>query len=387
MFTLMKILYITNLFGIIGNSAAVRNSALINGLAGNGHIVDVLTIKYPNNRISSTLRSCSYNAIFETELGVMDVVQGIANVRKNISDSLLRRIKKNIRELFFFPDIYVSWAEKINPNEFGHYDLLISSSDYKSSHYVAKKIKQVSPSLRWIQIWGDPWSIDSMLSRLTKLRAKRHEKRLLSMADKVVYVSELTSKAIIDMYPYLADKIHYVPRSYFKEIIVSNENRKRFVYDIVYAGGLSAERQFDEFLDCVRLYNETHLEHFNVHFYGNYLDRDLERMKKYSFVFSHSTVDYDAILDVYAKSDALLFISNGEKSTQIPGKFFDYLGTNLPIICLVKANSDLIQFVSTFPKCLIFKNDFLNIAEKVQNGKFTVDTKFSPEMIAKEILL
>ena len=205
----MKILYITNLFGIIGSSAAVRNSALINGLAGNGHIVDVLTIKYPNNRISSTLRSCSYNAIFETELGVMDVVQGIANVRKNINNSLLRRIKKDIRELFFFPDIYVSWAEKINPNEFGHYDLLISSSDYKSSHYVAKKIKQVFPSLRWIQIWGDPWSIDSMLSRLTKLRAKRQEKRLLSMADKVVYVSELTSKAIIDMYPYLADKIHY----------------------------------------------------------------------------------------------------------------------------------------------------------------------------------
>ena len=102
MFTLMKILYITNLFGIIGSSAAVRNSALINGLAGNGHIVDVLTIKYPNNRISSTLRSCSYNAIFETELGVMDVVQGIANVRKNINNSLLRRIKKDIRELFFF---------------------------------------------------------------------------------------------------------------------------------------------------------------------------------------------------------------------------------------------------------------------------------------------
>ena len=381
----MRILYITNLFGIIGSSAAVRNSALIKGMANNGHIVDILTIKYPANRTSTILRSCSCNTIFETELSIMDVVRNVSVVREKIKNKYFMKLKKFLRELLFFPDIYAKWADKINPNEFGDYDVLISSSDYKSSHYVANKIKDAFPHMRWIQIWGDPWSIDSMLSKFTKFRAKRHEKKLLGKADKVVYVSELTCNSIIKLYPLLADKIYYIPRSYFKEVIATPKCGTE--YDIVYAGGLNTEREFDNFLKSVQSYNESHIEHFNVHFYGNYLNKDLERMKNYNFVFPHLAVDYEAILGIYEKSDALLFISNGKKSTQIPGKLFDYLGTNLPVICLVSANTDLAYFLQRFPKCLIFNDNFSSIAEKIQNAEFDVETDFSPEKIAKEVLL
>lgn len=381
----MNILYISNCFGIIGSSAAVRNSALIKGLVKNGHCVDVLTIKYPQVRISEFLLSCSCNKIISINIGVTDFVQKTAGLQSRINNSFLRSIKKGLREIVFFPDIYSRWKDYIDASKFGEYDLIISSSDYKSSHFVGLKIKKAFPLIRWIQIWGDPWSLDSTLSRITHFRAKYKERFLLEKADKVIYVSKLTSKAIKECYPKYQDKIFYIPRSYYKEVVAEKQISK-IKYDIVYTGGLSGDRDVNGFLSQIHQYNMTHEDSFCVHFYGNYLLSVEEKIGAYDFVRIHKSVDYDIVLDIYSKADALLFVSNSASSTQIPGKLFDYFGTNLPIVCVLSGNRDLISMLASYKKCLIFEENFSEIAKRIKEEKFSVEKQFSPEIVASEVL-
>ena len=185
----MNILYITNLFGVIGSSAAVRNSALIKGLVRNGHTVDVLTIQHPKDKLSKFLCSCGYNNLFSIEMGITNFLQRTSKIQKKVNSSVLKNWKKMFREIVFFPDIFIRWADKITPSDYRDYDVIISSSDYKSSHFVAKKIKEAFPEKRWIQIWGDPWSLDSTLTRVSHFRAKYAERKLFCRADKIVFVS------------------------------------------------------------------------------------------------------------------------------------------------------------------------------------------------------
>ena len=171
----MNILYITTFFDNIGSSAAVRNYALVNGFIQNGHTVDVLTVKHPEIKVSKLFTSCPCRNIFRIKLGISDFVVKTAKQQALINNSILKEFKKVVRNLLFFPDIYCNWHKLISVERYTNYDLLISSSDSKSSHFVAKRIKRYNPQLRWIQIWGDPWSIDSTLDVMSKIR--REEKR------------------------------------------------------------------------------------------------------------------------------------------------------------------------------------------------------------------
>ena len=375
----MNILYITNLFGIIGSSAAIRNSALIKGLAGHGHKIDVLTIQHPQSKLSKLLCSCGCDKIFSMELGATSFVQNTSKIQQAIN------LKKTLREIFFFPDIYVHWPDKIVPSDYHSYDVIISSSDYKSSHYVARKIKKLYPRKKWIQIWGDPWSLDSTITWISRLRARHAEKGLFFEADKIVFVSELTCDSIKGKYPRFNEKIFYVPRSYYQEIEVCKK-KNNANYDIVYTGSLGVGRNFEIFLNSIDKYNESEGTIFKVHFYGRYSNEIVEKLLKYDFVTVNEVLPYEDILKIYAQSDALLFISNKSSSTQIPGKLFDYFGTNLPIICVVDNNSALQHILAKYNQCILFSDDFFDVANRIKNETFQVERSFSPEKIANDIL-
>ena len=102
----MNILYVTTFFDNLGSSAAVRNYALVNGFIQNGHSVDVLTVKHPEIKVSKLFSSCSCRKIFRTKLGTSDFVVKTAKQQALINNSILKGLKKIVRNLLFFPDIY-----------------------------------------------------------------------------------------------------------------------------------------------------------------------------------------------------------------------------------------------------------------------------------------
>lgn len=382
----MKILYITSFFDIKGSSAAVRNVALVNGLIQKGHKVDVLTLKFPDEKYSPFFQQVSCHSIIRVDLGITSVIKNSSKSLARVNNSIFRPLKNFLRDIVFFPDVYYKWSTAIDVEQFSGYDIIISSSDTKSSHYPAYKIKKRYPNIRWIQIWGDPWSLDSNLNAIIRIRAKRQEHFLLLKADKVVYVSELTCKAITKLYPNFRDKLFYVPRSFFCPIECNRKEGEK-TYNIVYSGSLNVQRQCVFFLDDVQNYNSRNEMKFTVSFYGDYLDEIRLQLQKYDFVSIYPTVDYGQMLDVFKQTDALLFISNKKGSTQIPGKLFDYMGTNLPVICLLdKQDENLMGFLNRYSKCLIYSENFVELVENGLLKKYSIIEEFSPGLIADKIL-
>lgn len=393
----MKILYITTSFTIKGDSAVIRNNALVKGLIENGCEVDVYTVKWPVGNTSRFFLKEQNGKIHYSELPAVSFNANLGKKYKQNKSIIFNSIKSIIKNVLFYPDVCYQWKSIIKVDNPSQYDLMISSSFCNSSHFAAKKIKKISPSLNWIQIWGDPWFHDDLITPwYLKPFVFFDEARLLRSSDKIVYISKVTADLMKKENKIIANKIEYIPRSYYLPINhISQKEKKNF--NITYTGNItnSTGRNILDFIKAISTYNTNIEDIIYVNIYSHIIDKSMhEQLKSISFVYIYSGVDYDEIPMIYAKADALLFISNKAKTSMIPGKFYDYLGTDLPIICLM---ADIHDEVSTFikkfgEKCIVCENNYENLINKFPDihlalGKtFPIVKDYAPKEIAKKYL-
>ena len=90
---------------------------------------------------------------------------------------------------------------------------------------------------------------------------------------------------------------------------------------------------------------------------------------------------------MYKKSDVLVYIDNLYNSTQIPGKIYDYFGTNKLILSLYETNETK-KFLEQFNRVeLIENNKEFEIGEIIKKiNKDRILEEFSPKNIAKIFL-
>ncbi|MHD0318419.1 glycosyltransferase family protein [Fusobacterium sp. THCT1E2] len=388
----MKILYISSLILKKVSSAAIRNTGLITGLIKNKIDVDILTVRYSNELEDKYLNVKLINSnIYKSNLKILskylNVKTSIKNTQENILKNLLKIIKNTVKNIYFFPDIDKEWItefNKLNIN-FKEYDLIISSSDTKTSHYIGEKIKKLYPNIIWFQIWGDPWSSDIGLSKLKKIRAKFKEKELLKKADRIFYVSPFTLNDLRDMYPEFSNKMKYIPRGYLEEVKGSSKSKRDKII-ITYTGVLNKNRNILHFLKLLKEYNEKNLKNIEFNIYGNVDENLLKSINVFSFVYYKGSISFEEIKEVYKKSDYLLFIDNGNNTTQIPGKIYDYLGTDKKIICLFKNKNEIYNYFKNELRLLTYQEDEIDILEILNSPERIIDKRFSNDIIAKKLI-
>ncbi|MDR0196184.1 MAG: hypothetical protein LBI73_13770 [Myroides sp.] len=387
----MRILYITTNLFQRSNSAAIRNTALIKGLLSNDTSITILTVdvraEMKGNSIVTNFDKCK---ILSYDLGLerYQRLGNKSNTKSTLINNVIKKLKTIVKDYFFFPDNYKGFIKAVMNDDHSNYDLIISSSDLKSSHFAALEIvKKYGYQGKWIQIWGDPWHRDINLKKNMVGFVKKKEYKMLKEADHIVYVSEPTLRLCVADFPDLASKMSYIPRSFFKEVIVDRNLSKESV-SILYTGILGDNRDIYTFL------NSIDEKIFNLRMYGNYSNEELKKLCKYKNVKTFESVDYECVLEEISKSDVLLYLGNKGEGSQIPGKLFDYLGSNLPIVCLVYDKEDE---VSVFLKSL--KNVFLVSYEEIERNEgisenmikfikssFQIDETYSPKNIANKIL-
>ena len=389
----MKILYITTSL-LRNESASIRNISLINGIVENGNEVDILTLNFLEKFEDKFLKtSLTKEArIYKVKIPKFNKIFSIiSNKRKEKSKNFkfILKLKNIIKEFLFFPDIYSESIENskeivINKDE---YDFIVSSSDSKSSHFIAKNIiKNNNLIQQWVQIWGDPWGNDinvRTLNFLTKYRIKKEEKKLLEKATKIFYISELTSETIKNKYPLFSNKIFTLNRSYLKEINSKNEQQK-FIFS--YTGSI-LNRNIIPLIDSIEKYNENNDKKIELNFYGiNEQDFNFDILNK-NFIKIFSRVSFEEVLEVYKNSDVLVYIDNLYNSTQIPGKIYDYFGTNKTILGLYESE-DVKETLKKYDRIELIRNQGifeLNSVIKSINTKNVME-KFSPKNIAKDFI-
>ena len=381
----MKILYVC-LFPIeANNSAMMRNLALVEGLIANGHEVDFLTI--PVNR---------YNVILEdNDLNKINIIRVKGNrIYDAITSSHAREVSR-IRELlimclrkvyhaFSVFDYTYNIAKNISIEilEEKKYDIVISSSDPKTSHIAVNNlIKQGLQYGKWIQYWGDPLTLDITNKNIyPKFYLKAIEKSILKNADSIVYVSPFTLREQKAMIPKISSKMHFQPIPYKKEKLYPNTNNTRFI--VGYYGAYKSVTR-----DIMPLYKAcTKLkEYVDLVIMG---ESDL-KIAETENIIVNSRGD---ITEYEAKTDVLVCILN-KKGTQIPGKIYHYAATNKPILVLIDGDNkkEMRDYLSSFNRYIICDNneeDIINTIRKLMKSskKYTPVKAFSPKTIAKNIL-
>ena len=220
----MNILYVVSRPLEINTSASIRNRATILGFIENGHTVDLFTTEPDKNH------SAYDESLIPEGVNIKYVrlggTQNLARVGRRMK--ILKPIKGFVYRWMNRHEVYdnlkgiVNCINDIELKE-KKYDVIISSSDPKSSHLFVEKLIERQKDVfrgRWIQIWGDPFSGD--ITRTDKKNSeivKREEQRLLSKADKIVYVSKLTKEQQQKLYPESRDKMTYYPIPYMNENI------------------------------------------------------------------------------------------------------------------------------------------------------------------------
>lgn len=363
----MRILYISSLVFNKASSASIRNTGLISGLVTEGHHIDVYTINYPNEKVEEYLLNKVNKQvnILYAELNFLN--KYIENNQKKLSatnntNTFLTIIKKAVKPYLFFPDVDREWIKYTKKSIFTeNYDVIISSSDTKTSHFVAEKILKYNKDAKWIQIWGDPWFTDVNITGnyFLKKLIKYFEKKMLNAADEVYYISELTMEESINKYK-LASNVKYLGRSYLEKIYKEKIHSEDY-FLFAYTGNINKDRNILNLIHAIELYNRNNHKKIKMEIYGHV--ENGEMFKSFDFVHLKGIVSLDTIYEVYAYSDILVFIDNGnENNTQIPGKIYDYFGTNLNILALLESlDSKMADFLNDTNRCIVQKND-MNIS-------------------------
>jgi len=232
----MKILFVSMVPFEDNTSATIQNKGIIRGLVALGHDVDTMTLEPDRDAISfddsmndiKSLVNHTYYIGVDRRYALLRAKKKGSKTgpEKNDASKLstilfnkIRAITKSIHDntsIFDAQKINVKGISEVQV-DYPEYDMIITSSDPKSSHLLGLEIFKRNRECRakWIQYWGDP-----MLNDITRPRdwrdyiVKCYEKRLISSADRVIYASPLTLNVQRRTFPKLAHKMDYANQVY-----------------------------------------------------------------------------------------------------------------------------------------------------------------------------
>ena len=362
----MNILMIT-LFSLERNtSVAISNINITKGLLSLGHKV---TWVMPNwDKCETEFDSLPVRVI---RVSGRDLNRNVCYMR--------RKIRSHFEMLDFTKSYILNWRKVQIPDEY--YDVVISTSDPKTSHVFTSKILRKIQYGKWIQHWGDP-----MYGDITRnfwwpnWFIKFYEWNILRKADKIIYVTPFTCQQQQVVHPKLACKISFVPlpADMYITKTIQDPNRLRVVYLGDYSPSIRNLRPlFDACtsLDFVKLVIAGHGPNYPKHPNATILPR-----------IPHSqALEYENSADV-------IFSACNLRGTQIPGKVMYKTSSDKHILVALEKDKDVMRsYFDSFNRLTICENTKESIVEalnflRTRTHEYNTPNRLTPINVAKEIL-
>lgn len=387
----MKVLFVSSSPLEYSSSANMRNIALLKGLIQLGHEVSIFTARSDESSRyhDRTLLKLNLNNRYFVENSVVHSQFTNTNVVSNpIKHKIKRYITRKVYKFYTAMSIYdprKALASKVNATSIDEtFDAIISSSDPKSSHLLAEKLLKLHPGIskKWIQYWGDPFTNDiNKKSIVPNSIIKLEEKRILSKADAVIYVSPFTLEKQQSMFPSLNKKFYFFPIPYIESIIYSKNKNKDF--SVGYFGDYNATDR-----DILPLYNAVNCNDVNLRVCGH-SDVFLEER---SNIKVSPRVNYETIKKYEQECNLLVCICN-KRGTQIPGKIYHYASTDKPILVILDGENKerMRKYFESFNRYVLCDNTEKSIRQainniKIQKKDFVPSPYFAPDKIASQVV-
>ena len=238
-----------------------------------------------------------------------------------------------------------------------YYDVVISTSDPKTSHlFVKKLIEEGLKYGKWVQHWGDPLSGDITSSLIfPQSYIRKVEKNMISKADKIVYVSPFTAEMQKNNYPKFKEKIHFVPlacdKTYEGNAQILNNAKP---IEAVYLGDYSSRvRNIIPLYEAVKNLPTIHLT------IAGGTDLSLESSDNITIL---PRVNHEKVKELESNASIIISIGNLH-GTQIPGKLYYAASTNKPIVVTVDGDNkdEMIKYLNSFNRFDVCLNEMSSI--------------------------
>lgn len=290
-----------------------------------------------------------------------------------------------VRLNIFVPDAKMGWipfavysGNKIIKKE--KPDLIFSTSPPPSAHLIAKKLQKKS-GLKWVADFRDPWTEihyyeDKNRTRFSKNRDKNMESSVLNKADKIICISkrdieqDFGKKTDIEKCINIANGYDETD---FADIDFSKTDTSKFI--LLHLGAVGAERVPKNLFKAIKTLSDKKVitkESFQLQFIGKVevsLEDSIKQQGVEEFVSYLPYMPHKEALEKAARASAmLLLITQSKKNVRIlPGKTFEYMRMQKPILGLGPDNGEVAQILTeTGAGNVIDYNNYEQILEKLR---------------------
>lgn len=268
--------------------------------------------------------------------------------KQSLSEQLLLFIRGN----FFIPDARIGWVKpsveylseyiKINP-----IDIIITTGPPHSLHLIGKQLKEQF-NIPWIADFRDPWTTIGYHKKLklTTSAAQKHkklEKEVLNKADRILVTSPSTKK---DFEQITQQPIDVITNGYDIEHIEKKPLDKKFT--IAHIGSLLSDRNprvlWKALAELIKN-NPDFKQDFELKLAGKVSTQilnTLEEFKLSPYVNNMGYISHQQAITEQRTSQVLLLLEIDSEETRaiIPGKLFEYMAAERPILAIGPEKSD-----------------------------------------------
>jgi len=302
---------------------------------------------------------------------------------------VIKKAKELLLSFYGVHGIYIKFVKKANKFKSDEeFDYVISISTPVTSHLIAHnllKSKHITAK-KWIQIWEDPWYSDAYGFN-GKDKIYKEEKRLLSFAQRVCYVSPLTLENQKKLFPESANKMYWEPLPFYYKNIPTDDCDYS-VNQYGYFGDYNpVARDLEQFYKSAKDLN------INVNICGrpNNLFSSTDKIK------ISPRLKLDELKPIEDKTNVLIFLCN-KKGGQIPGKIYQYSATNKIILFILDGTDEekkvIKEYFEPFNRYVFCENTVRDITRAINQiesndlgniSNAPIDA-FNPQKTIKKIL-
>lgn len=269
--------------------------------------------------------------------------------KQSLSEQLLLFIRGN----FFIPDARIGWVKpsveylseyiKINP-----VDIVITTGPPHSLHLIGKQLKEQF-NIPWIADFRDPWTTIGYHKKLklTTSAAQKHktlEKEVLNKADRILVTSSSTKKGFKQI---TQQPIDVITNGYDIEHIEKKPLDKKFT--IAHIGSLLSDRNprvlWKALAELIKN-NPDFKQDFELKLAGKVSTQILNTLDEFKlspYVNNMGYISHQQAITEQRTSQVLLLLEIDSEETRaiIPGKLFEYMAAERPILAIGPEKSDV----------------------------------------------
>ena len=286
----------------------------------------------------------------------------------SIKSKLVNSAKNFVLSSYGIHGIYSKFVKKAQKFKSDtEYDIVLSLSTPVTSHLLTHNLLEAGhiKTKKWIQVWEDPWYVD-VYGFNEKEKIYKEEKRLLSYAQRVCYVSPLTLKNQKEIFPESAHKMYWAPLPfYYKNDEQGSTVNKYNNYG--YFGDYAPISR-----DLAPFYAAAKNIGVNVNICGNPSNLFVQTDK----ITIYPRLQLGELKPIEDKTNVLVFLCN-RKGGQIPGKIYQYSATYKTILFILDGTDEekkvLKSYFEQFNRYIFCENtveDIERAIKLIENNDF-----------------